>query len=207
MVKNPPSNAGDAGLISGQGTKIPHAVGQLKPVCLNYCAHVPSSSCSTTSTLRACHNEDPAQPKLKLKKVSDWGQHHCGEGVYKDEAGDWEPEVGIDGRMTGRWTRKKDSPVSSVRAIRGPAYFCSSQPRRALSEHASYWMNEWVFDRWLHKRKGGGLCRGVWWPRETGNRGRGPKRDDQSIESWETDGGIVKWNSFCRKLYGRSSKN
>ena len=27
VVKNPPSNAGDAGLIPGQGTKIPHAVG------------------------------------------------------------------------------------------------------------------------------------------------------------------------------------
>ena len=29
MVKNPPYNAGDAGLIPGQGTKIPHAAGQL----------------------------------------------------------------------------------------------------------------------------------------------------------------------------------
>ena len=27
--KNPPSNAGDTGSIPGQGTKIPHAVGQL----------------------------------------------------------------------------------------------------------------------------------------------------------------------------------
>ena len=31
VVKNPPSNAGDAGLIPGQGTKIPHAAGQLRP--------------------------------------------------------------------------------------------------------------------------------------------------------------------------------
>ena len=31
MVKNPPSNAGDAGLIPGRGTKIPHAMGQLSP--------------------------------------------------------------------------------------------------------------------------------------------------------------------------------
>ena len=31
MVKNPPSNAGDAGLIPGRGTKIPHASGQLSP--------------------------------------------------------------------------------------------------------------------------------------------------------------------------------
>ena len=28
VVKNPPSNAGDTGLIPGQGTKIPHAKGQ-----------------------------------------------------------------------------------------------------------------------------------------------------------------------------------
>ena len=31
MVKNPPSNAGDTGSIPGQGTKIPHAAGQLSP--------------------------------------------------------------------------------------------------------------------------------------------------------------------------------
>ena len=29
VVKNPPSNAGDAGLILGRGTKIPQAAGQL----------------------------------------------------------------------------------------------------------------------------------------------------------------------------------
>ena len=31
VVKKPPSNAGDAGLITGRGTKIPHAAGQLNP--------------------------------------------------------------------------------------------------------------------------------------------------------------------------------
>ena len=31
LVKNPPYNAGDAGSIPGQGTKIPHAAGQLSP--------------------------------------------------------------------------------------------------------------------------------------------------------------------------------
>ena len=31
VVKNPSSNAGDMGLIPGQGTKIPHAAGQLSP--------------------------------------------------------------------------------------------------------------------------------------------------------------------------------
>ena len=31
VVKNPPSNAGDAGSIPGQGNKIPRATGQLSP--------------------------------------------------------------------------------------------------------------------------------------------------------------------------------
>ena len=31
VVKNLPFNAGDTGLIPGQGTKIPHAAGQLSP--------------------------------------------------------------------------------------------------------------------------------------------------------------------------------
>ena len=31
VVKSPPYNAGDAGSIPGQGTKIPHAAGQLSP--------------------------------------------------------------------------------------------------------------------------------------------------------------------------------
>ena len=31
MVKNPPYNAGDAGSIPDQGTKVPHAAGQLSP--------------------------------------------------------------------------------------------------------------------------------------------------------------------------------
>ena len=31
MVKNPPGNAGDAGLIPGQETRIPLATGQLSP--------------------------------------------------------------------------------------------------------------------------------------------------------------------------------
>ena len=30
MVKSPPCNAGDSGLVPGQGTKIPHAMEQLR---------------------------------------------------------------------------------------------------------------------------------------------------------------------------------
>ena len=51
MVKNPPSSAGDAGSIPGQGTKIPHAAGQLSPgtttielMRLNERAHVPQTT-------------------------------------------------------------------------------------------------------------------------------------------------------------------
>ena len=31
MVKNLPSDTGDVGLVPGQGTKVPHAWGQLSP--------------------------------------------------------------------------------------------------------------------------------------------------------------------------------
>ena len=36
VVKNLPSNAGDAGSIPGRGTKIPHAVGATKPARQDY---------------------------------------------------------------------------------------------------------------------------------------------------------------------------
>ena len=48
VVKNLPSNAGDAGLIPGWRTKIPHASGQPSPY-------------ATTAELE-CHNKDPMQP-------------------------------------------------------------------------------------------------------------------------------------------------
>ena len=70
MVRNPPSNAGGAGSIPGQGTKIPHAMGQLspraattEPTCSG--AHAPqlerslrvaTKSPHTTTKEPACHN-------------------------------------------------------------------------------------------------------------------------------------------------------
>ena len=62
MVKNPPYNAGDAGSIPGQGTKISHAAGKLgqhattteltpqleSPRAATYRAHVPWSPHATT---------------------------------------------------------------------------------------------------------------------------------------------------------------
>ena len=47
VVKNPPSNAEDAGLIPGQGTKLSHAVGQV-------------SLHTTTPEKPTGHNEDPS---------------------------------------------------------------------------------------------------------------------------------------------------
>ena len=56
VVKNPPSNAGDMGSIPGQGTKIPHAAGQLSQrarttelACLNKRARVPQATEPTSS--------------------------------------------------------------------------------------------------------------------------------------------------------------
>ena len=55
MVKNLPSNVGDAGSIPGRGTKISHATGQLSP-------HT-----ATREKPMNC-NKDPMQPKRKGKK-------------------------------------------------------------------------------------------------------------------------------------------
>ena len=80
MVKNLPSNAGDTGSIPGQGTKIPHAMGQLSPhatttelMCLNERARVPQLQSPHTTTGENPHattrekaascNKDLIQPK------------------------------------------------------------------------------------------------------------------------------------------------
>ena len=78
VVKNLPSNAGDAGSIPCRGTKIPHAVGQLspcatttEPVCSgahapqleSLCAVTTEPACSGAHASKlekpACHNEEP----------------------------------------------------------------------------------------------------------------------------------------------------
>ena len=67
VVKNPPSNAGDAGSIPGRGTKIPHATRQLSPCVtttelthLNERAHVPQTTEPTRSGAHA--------PQLEKRK-------------------------------------------------------------------------------------------------------------------------------------------
>ena len=49
VVKNPPCNAEDAGSIPGQGTKMPHAKGQVS-LCTTTTALVLQSPCSVQPT-------------------------------------------------------------------------------------------------------------------------------------------------------------
>ena len=53
VVKNPPSNIGDAGSIPGRGTNIPHAVGQLSLARHNYWARVPQWESLPAANYRA----------------------------------------------------------------------------------------------------------------------------------------------------------
>lgn len=54
MIKDLPSNAGDIGLITGQGTKTPRDTGQLSP-------HTPTTE--PLGSKPAHRNKEPAQPK------------------------------------------------------------------------------------------------------------------------------------------------
>ena len=55
MVKNLPSSAGDASSISGRGTKIPHAVGQISPrATTTELAHLNERACMPQTTEPMC---------------------------------------------------------------------------------------------------------------------------------------------------------
>ena len=63
VVKNPTCNAGDARLIPGWGTKVPHATRQLsphttttEPACRDYRAHTLWTLRPTTREKPTCHN-------------------------------------------------------------------------------------------------------------------------------------------------------
>ena len=59
---SPPANAGRVGSIPGQGTKIPHAKGQLSP------PHVPQLEKPVYQNEETVHhNKEPAQPKDKTE--------------------------------------------------------------------------------------------------------------------------------------------
>ena len=57
VVKKPPSNARDAGLIPGWGTKLPHAVGQLSPRTLEPTATTREKPRASTKTRRSQINK------------------------------------------------------------------------------------------------------------------------------------------------------
>ena len=63
VVKNPPSNAGDMGSIPGQGTKIPHATGQLSP-------H------ATTTDLARLNKRACVQQKLQSPRAPEPTRHN-----------------------------------------------------------------------------------------------------------------------------------
>ena len=64
VIKNPPSSAGDMGLIPGQRTKIPCSVGQLSPGTTTGEAMAQLGKKSTCCNKEPQHcNKDPAQPK------------------------------------------------------------------------------------------------------------------------------------------------
>ena len=76
VVKNPPYNAGNAGSITGQGTKVPQAVGQLSPCAtttelarLNERARVPQTAEPTRSGTHAPQLErSPSRPCAVMKR-------------------------------------------------------------------------------------------------------------------------------------------
>ena len=64
MVKNPLCNAGDVGQIPGQGTKIPHAAGQLSPYATT---RQPASSAAHTTAREPMHwHERACMLQLRL---------------------------------------------------------------------------------------------------------------------------------------------
>ena len=67
VVKNLPSNSGDTGSIPGQGIKHLNAVGQLSPRKA-ITEPVGSRACVPQLEKTMYCNEDPAQPKVEVKK-------------------------------------------------------------------------------------------------------------------------------------------
>ena len=79
VVKNPPSNAGDAGSIRGRGTRFPHAAGQLSPcatttelVRLNSRAHVPQTTEPTCSGARSTTREEKTRTPQQKACTRQW---------------------------------------------------------------------------------------------------------------------------------------
>ena len=96
VVKNLPSNAGDAGSIPGWGTKIPHAEGQLTP-------------CATTTDLSASTRE-PACHKVQSPDTLEPARHS-----YRDHLL-WSPHATTreEKTPTPQLERSSRAPVKSL---------------------------------------------------------------------------------------------
>ena len=62
MVENPPSSGGDTGLISGWGTNIPHATGQLSPWTTITEPECPQAHATQQEKAVCCSRESPCAP-------------------------------------------------------------------------------------------------------------------------------------------------
>ena len=63
MVKNPPSHAGDLGLIPRQGTKSPHVAGQLSPRATN------TELVRLNERARVLHTTEPTCPGARAPQL------------------------------------------------------------------------------------------------------------------------------------------
>ena len=137
IVKNPPSNAGDAGSIPGQGTKIPHPSGQLnpqttttKPVCCSERTHmlqlrniffkllkVKSESCSVVS--------DSLRPHGLYSPWNSLGQN-TGVGSLSLLQGIFPTQGSNPGLLHCRWILYQLSHKGSPRILEWVAYPFSS---------------------------------------------------------------------------------
>ena len=70
MIKDPPCNAGDVGLIPGQGTEIPHAQEQLSPCTGTTEAQLASIRQMSRQVSRSSAGEYQADEKAGVARVS-----------------------------------------------------------------------------------------------------------------------------------------
>ena len=72
MVKNLPFNAGDMGLIPGQGTKIPHTAGRLSPhteTTEPECSRAHTPQPRPSEAIKKKRNKEKALPSFHLNRL------------------------------------------------------------------------------------------------------------------------------------------
>ena len=141
-VKNLPSNAGDAGFVPAQGTKIPYASGQLSACAV--------ARKSLQATVKTQHGKKQKQTEREwIVQLASrhlclrYSCHWCCHCYYRrqDSGGGWEPEILRVTTITGdEWDYRSDKnpegvtgtdvPESSRTSyIHGPPGFQQALPR------------------------------------------------------------------------------